>query len=35
MLRALATLSYCIDLGLPPPDATAFPLDPEIKRECI
>lgn len=29
-------LSYCIDLGLPPPDCvTAFDRDPEIKRECI
>lgn len=29
--------SYAIDLGLPPPPppATAFGLDPEIKRECI
>jgi predicted ATPase len=26
---------YAIDLGLPPPAATAFALDPEIKRECI
>ena len=30
---------YCITMGLPPPsdepDATAFSLDPEIKRECI
>ncbi|MRI33823.1 ATP-binding protein [Endozoicomonas sp. OPT23] len=28
-------LSYCIDLGLPIPSASAFALDPEIKRECI
>lgn len=35
-------LSYCIDLGLPPPEGpppppepSAFQLDPEIKRECI
>lgn len=34
-------LSYCIDLGLPPPEKppgsepSAFQLDPEIKRECI
>lgn len=29
-------LSYCIDLGLPSPDAkTFFGRDPEIKRECI
>lgn len=34
-------LSYCIDLGLPPPEIpppaepSAFQLDPEIKRECI
>jgi predicted ATPase len=34
-------LSYCIDLGLPPPqkpltpEPSAFLLDPEIKRECI
>jgi predicted ATPase len=26
---------YAIDLGLPPPAASAFALDPEIKRECI
>jgi predicted ATPase len=26
---------YLIDLGLPPPDASAFRHDPEIKRECI
>ena len=26
---------YLIDLGLPRPDASAFSLDPEIKRECI
>lgn len=30
------SLGYLIDLGLPPPiPATAFNLDPEIKRECI
>jgi predicted ATPase len=36
------SLSYCIDLGLPPPpqkpitdEPSAFHLDPEIKRECI
>jgi predicted ATPase len=28
-------LSYCIDLGLPPPAQSAFQSDPEIKRECI
>jgi predicted ATPase len=28
-------LSYCIDLGLPEPQQSAFSLDPEIKRECI
>lgn len=29
-------LGYLIDLGLPPPiPATAFQLDPQIKRECI
>lgn len=28
-------LSYCIDLGLPQPQQSAFALDPEIKRECI
>jgi predicted ATPase len=28
-------LSYAIDLGLPPPDLTAFGHDPQIKRECI
>lgn len=28
-------LSYCIDLGLPEPQQSAFALDPEIKRECI
>jgi predicted ATPase len=27
--------SYSIDLGYPPPAATLFNLDPEIKRECI
>ena len=27
--------SYAISLGLPPPSASAFSLDPEIKRECI
>jgi predicted ATPase len=26
---------YAIDLGLPPPSASAFSLDPQIKRECI
>jgi predicted ATPase len=26
---------YCISLGLPPPSASAFSLDPEIKQECI
>ena len=26
---------YAIDLGLPPPSASAFALDPQIKRECI
>lgn len=26
---------YLIDLGLPKPGASAFSLDPEIKRECI
>ena len=26
---------YAIDLGLPPPGASAFSHDPEIKRECI
>lgn len=26
---------YAIDIGLPPPPATAFSLDPQIKRECI
>jgi predicted ATPase len=30
------TYGYCIDLGYPsPPPATAFKLDPAIKRECI
>jgi predicted ATPase len=31
------TYGYCIDLGYPPPPppATAFSLDPAIKRECI
>src|SRR2546421_1931705 len=28
-------LGYLIDLGLPSPSASAFSLDPEIKRECI
>jgi predicted ATPase len=28
-------LSYCIDLGLPEPQQSAFGFDPEIKRECI
>ncbi len=30
-------LSYCIDIGLPPPSKpeSAFSKDPEIKRECI
>jgi predicted ATPase len=28
-------LGYAIDLGLPPPERTAFALDPEIKRECV
>ncbi|HKE93825.1 MAG TPA: AAA family ATPase [Povalibacter sp.] len=28
-------VSYCIDLGLPVPTASAFAHDPEIKRECI
>lgn len=28
-------LSYCIDLGLPEPQQSAFAHDPEIKRECI
>jgi predicted ATPase len=28
-------LSYCIDMGLPEPQQSAFALDPEIKRECI
>lgn len=27
--------SYAIDLGLPPPGTSSFPLDPEIKRECV
>ena len=27
--------SYAIDLGLPAPGASAFSLDPQIKRECI
>src|SRR3954465_15608242 len=26
---------YCITMGLPAPSASAFSLDPEIKRECI
>ena len=26
---------YAIDLGLPPPPASAFMLDPEIKHECV
>lgn len=26
---------YLIDLGLPPPGASAFSLDPQVKRECI
>src|SRR5512146_3031226 len=26
---------YAIDLGLPPPAASAFSNDPQIKRECI
>ena len=26
---------YCITMGLPVPSASAFALDPEIKRECI
>jgi len=29
------TYGYSIDLGYPPPPATAFNLDPAIKRECI
>ncbi|HEY5808722.1 MAG TPA: AAA family ATPase [Povalibacter sp.] len=29
------SFSYCIDLGLPTPSASAFAHDPEIKRECI
>jgi predicted ATPase len=29
------TYGYSIDLGYPPPPATAFSLDPAIKRECI
>jgi predicted ATPase len=33
---ALDDFGYAMDLGLPPPDrTTAFPLDPEIKRESI
>jgi predicted ATPase len=34
-------IGYCIDLGLPspeippPPEPSAFQLDPEIKRECV
>jgi predicted ATPase len=27
--------SYAIDLGLQPPGTSSFPLDPEIKRECV
>jgi predicted ATPase len=27
--------NYAIDLGLPKPSASAFSLDPQIKRECI
>ena len=27
--------SYLIDLGMPAPAASRFPLDPDIKRECI
>lgn len=27
--------SYAIDMGLPTPNASAFSLDPQIKRECI
>jgi predicted ATPase len=29
------TFGYSIELGLPTPSASAFALDPEIKRECI
>ena len=32
---ATETYGYSIDLGYPPPSATAFNLDPAIKRECI
>ena len=28
-------LSYCFDLGLPPPSSSMFHGDPEIKRECL
>src|SRR5213078_4547908 len=27
--------NYAIDMGLPKPGASAFSLDPQIKRECI
>src|SRR5438045_5875048 len=27
--------NYAIDMGLPKPSASAFALDPQIKRECI
>lgn len=29
------TIGYCIDLGLPSPEMSAFQLDPKIKRECV
>jgi predicted ATPase len=32
---AAEDFGYAIDLGLPTPSASAFALDPEIKRECI
>ncbi|TWT67506.1 AAA family ATPase [Allorhodopirellula solitaria] len=28
-------LSYCLDLGLPPPSESMFRGDPELKRECL
>lgn len=28
-------LSYCLDLGLPPPTQSMFAHDPELKRECL
>jgi predicted ATPase len=29
------SVGYCIDLGLPTPERSAFERDPEIKRECV